>query len=85
MKVFTDGTYTFVAEDLADVPRVFAEVIGSTMDQEGMSLDEWRQVRDDKPITICNVHDRGSDDKETKTAVEWAAENGRGLLCSTEW
>lgn len=85
MKVFTDGTYTFVAENLADVANVFKEVIGYTMEQEMADLDEWREVNDTKLITIRNVHDRGWDDKETKTAAEWAAENGRGLLCSTEW
>lgn len=85
MKVFTNGTDTVVAEDLADVQRVVEAQYGATFEQEGWTLDEWEQVPDDKPITICNVDGRGHDDKETRTAAEWAAHDGRGLLCSTEW
>ena len=85
MKVFTNDTDTVVAEDLADVQRVIEAQYGTTFEQEGWTLDEWGEVPDGEPITIRNVHDRGWDDKETKTAAEWAAENGRGLLCSTEW
>lgn len=85
MKVFTNGTDTVVAENLADVQAVIEAQYGATFEQEGWTLDEWREVPSDKPITICNVHDRGSDDKETRTAAEWAALDGRGLLCSTEW
>lgn len=85
MKVFTNGTDTFVAKSLNDIPAVIEAHYGFTMESEGWELDEFEEVPGDKPITICNVHDRGVDDKETKTAAEWAAENGRGLLCSTEW
>lgn len=85
MKVFSDDTDTWVAEDLADVARVFEEHNGFSLDDESLTLRDFEQVPDDQPITICNVHDRGADDKETRTAAEWAALNGRGLLCSTEW
>lgn len=85
LKVFTNRTDTVVAEDLADMQRIIEEQYGATFEQEGWTLDEWSLVPDDKPITICNIHDRGRDDKETRTAAEWAVHNGRGLLCSTEW
>ena len=85
MKVFTNDTDTVVAEDLADVQKVIEAHYGSTFEQEGWTLDEWEEVPDDKPITICNLHDRGVDDKATHTAAEWAKSEGRGLLCSTEW
>lgn len=85
MKVFTNDTDTVVAEDLADVQRVVEEQYGATFEQEGWTLDEWAEVPGDEPITICNVNDRGPDDKETRTAAAWAEHNGRGLLCSTEW
>lgn len=85
MKVFTNRTDTVVATDLADMQRVVEEQYGTTFEQEGWTLDEWEVVPDDKQITICNVEGRGHDDKETRTAAEWARHNGRGLLCSTEW
>ena len=85
MKVFTNDTDTVVAVDLADAQRVVEAHYGATFEQEGWSIDEWREVPADEPITICNLHDRGSDDRATKTAAEWAAEDGRGFLCSTEW
>lgn len=85
LRVFTNDTDTVVAVDLADAQRVVEAHYASTFEQEGWSLDEWREVPADKPITIRNLHDCGWDDKATKTASEWAAENGRGFLCSTEW
>ena len=85
MKVFTNDTDTVVAADLADVERVVEDHYGYTFEQEGMSLDDWSEVPPDEPITICNFHNCGPDDKETRTAAEWAATEGRGFLCSTEW
>jgi len=85
MRVFTNHTDTVVASDLADVERVIEEHCGYTFEQEGMSLDDWSEVPSDEPITICNLNDGGPDDKETRTAAEWAALDGRGVLCSTEW
>jgi hypothetical protein len=85
VKVFTNGTDTVVARSIDDVPSVIASHYGSTMEQEGWTLDEWRQVPDDKPITIRNVHGNGWDDKETRTAAEWARLEGESFLCSTEW
>lgn len=85
MHVWTNTTDTVVAADIADAQRVWEEKIGATFEQEGMSIYDWRQVPDDEVITIRNVHDRGWDDAETRTAAEWAAQEGRGFLCSTEW
>ena len=85
MRVFTDDTDTVVAADLADARKVWEEHHGSTFEQEMMSLEDWSEVPEDEVITICNFHGNGSDDKVTRTASEWAAQNGRGFLCSTEW
>lgn len=86
LRVWTDDTDTVVAADLADAQKVWEEHHGSTFEQEMMTLDDWSQVPDDKPITIHNVDGRGTDDdKLTLTAAEWAARDGRGFLCSTEW
>jgi hypothetical protein len=85
MKVFTNGTDTVVAPSLEHVPAILAAHYGSTMEQEGWTLDEWDEVPDDKPITIHNAHGNGYDDVETRAAAEWAAKDGACFLCSTEW
>jgi hypothetical protein len=85
MKVFTNGYDTVAAESIDDVPGAWASSNGVDFYDEGGDLYDWDQVDDDKLITICNVHDGGADDKETRTAREWAEKDGRGLLCSTEW
>lgn len=84
LHVFTNHTDTVVALDLADAQRVVEQHYGATFEQEGWSLDEWGEVPSTEPITIRNVHGQGWDDKETRTAAEWAV-NGRCFLCSTEW
>ena len=45
-------------------------------------MDPFELVPDEKPLTIEDAED-GT--KETKTAGEWADDNGRSFLCSTEW
>lgn len=85
LKVFTNHVDTVVAKDLDDVAAVLANHYGSTMEEEGWSLDDWGEVADEKVITIRNFNDRGWDDKGTRTAAEWARTEGRGFLCSTEW
>jgi hypothetical protein len=85
LRVFTNRTDTVVAPDLGDAQRVVEQHYGATFEQEGWSLDEWSEVTGTKLITIRNAHGEGWDDKETKTAAAWAASNGRGFLCSTEW
>lgn len=85
LKIFTNHTDTVVAADLADAQRVVEAFYGVTFEQEGWTLEEWEEVPGDKSITICNINDRGPDDKETRTAAEWAAHSGRCFLCSTEW
>lgn len=85
LKVFTNDTDTVVATDLEDVKNIVEAHYGSTFEQEGWTIDEWGEVPDAEVITIHNFHDRGYDDKVARTAAEWAATEGRGFLCSTEW
>ncbi len=78
LQVWTDGTDTVVAADLADVRRVIEEQYGSWESSD----DNWRRISDDKPIRI---HADDHTHVVTKTAREWAESDGRGLLCSTEY
>lgn len=56
-----------------------SEVVG--MADEDMDL-EFVQEPDDKPLTLVDEDDGST---ETKTAVAWAAENGRGFFMTTEY
>jgi hypothetical protein len=85
MKVFTNDTDTVICESINDVESVIKEVCGYSFEDEGMSIDDWSEIPADELITICNLNDGGPDDKETRTAAEWASKEGRGFLCSTEW
>lgn len=86
MKVFTDGTLTVVAADLSDAQRVVEAHHGATFEQEGWTLDDWAEVPHDESITIRTEDDDGPQGfSTTKTASEWAASDGRGFLCSTEY
>lgn len=84
LRVFTNGTDTVVAADLADAQRVVEAHHGVTFEQEGWSLDEWEEVPSDQLITIW---DEGYDALlyTSKTAADWVASDGRGFLCSTEY
>lgn len=75
---FTNDYDTVVAKDLDDAKAISRELFGE-MDTD---QEEFRLIQDDAKFTIV-VDESGK--KETKTAAEWAKENGRGLLCSTEY
>lgn len=85
-KVWTNGTDTVIAANLADVRSVIEAQIGCTLEQEGWSLDDWSALPDEEPLTI-NLEEQpeGLDPKVTKTCAEWVASEGRGFLCSTEY
>jgi len=85
LHVFTNHTDTVVAKDLADAQAIVEAHYESTFDAEGWTLDEWGQVDDDAVVTICNLHDRGPDDKLSLTARQWVERDGRCFLGSTEW
>lgn len=85
MKVFTNDTDTVIAGSLEAVQSIVEAHYGATFEQEGWSIDEWREVDADKTITIHNAHGNGYDDVETKTGREWANQEGPSFLCSTEW
>lgn len=59
--------------------EIVAEIFGCTLDE--YRGDSVEVVPDDEAITIrC---DDEHDEAHTKTAKEWVADEGEGLLCST--
>lgn len=95
LKVFANSVDTIIAEDFEDVKKVILERHGSLegMDDEG----DWHEYPPDK---VIRIHDNEGDLRErgfvtvtspsghevvARTAAEWIASEGRGLLCSTEY
>jgi hypothetical protein len=78
LHVFSDGTDTVVAASLEDALAVWTEHAGEREDD----MDPFELVPDEKPLTITDADDGTM---ETKTAGQWADDNGRGFMCSTEW
>lgn len=90
MKVWKGDVDTVIAEDLADVRKVLAEMYGDSDEVTEMINDGFAPVADDQAITIVNVDETQADGRKmpvrmTLTAAEWIAREGRGLLCSTEY
>lgn len=73
-----DSNEYWIATDAADVIAQQAEVHGNP-DEPG----DIRQLRDEKNLHIAE-EGAGPEDGESMTCAEWAAKNGRGLLCACE-
>lgn len=80
LRLWTNGFDTYVAESPADIPAMHKAWNGYDMDADEREFYE----RDDEVITIASPDDEGCP-SVTKTAAEWIAANGPGLLCSTEY
>lgn len=88
LEVWTDGTDTVVCHGRYDIAAAVTWNRG-TFESD---VDDFDRIEDDKAIRI-NVSDDADDFKAgcdsegrlTLTAAQWAAKNGRGLLCSTEY
>jgi hypothetical protein len=68
-----------VAASADDATAVMAEQSGGDWDEA--IKPAWLQLPDDEEMRIT-VEDEG---KVAKTCAEWARENGRGFLASTEY
>lgn len=80
LKLWTNGTETYVARDVAHVLELYKATVGEAYDAEDCS--EWEEREDKGPFAIALDDGRGS---VTQTPAEWIAENGEGFLCSTEY
>jgi len=77
LKLWTDGTETYVAESIEDAMRMQRETLG-----ENPEPQDWEERIPLGPLTI---HLDDGQREVTRTAEEWIASNGPGFLCSTEF
>lgn len=76
-----DVTEWFVAESLGDAVEVAREYLGEVCEMDPAEMDlDFSQEPDNKPLTM---DDDGT--RVVKSAAEWAAENGKGFLMTTEY
>ena len=87
LHVFYDGDTTWlVGRDVADAIDAYEKLhLGGPMDVD--DREGWTQLPDDQPLPIIDDVERPRAEwtRTTKPCGEWAAETGRGFLCSTEW
>lgn len=81
LRVWTDGEDWIIAETAERAHELRAESYGEGPDDMG-SVSDWRALPDDKPIS---VHDDCDDTTTVRTAAEWVAAEGEGVLCSANW
>lgn len=83
-----DDVDTFVARDRVHMWQLYEERYGDSYEaMTGVPLDSAyiEELPPGHELTIIDdVHDDPSR-KTTKTVAEWIAQDGPGLLCSTEW
>ena len=85
MHVFKNEiTEWVIAESPEDAVAVFLEHVGGTReDHEDYDFD-FVQCPDGEPLTIRTDDGPAGTERRTQTCAEWAAEEGRGFLASTE-
>jgi hypothetical protein len=80
LRLWTNGFDTYVAESPADILAMHKAWSGEDLDGDEQFIE-----RTDAKITITIADAEPSRERVTKTAAEWIADNGPGLLCSTEF
>lgn len=89
LHVFANEIEWCVAESLEDVEAAMKESIGAVYSPEDEI--EWIQMDDDATLAIWMVegeiaeHGEAGAHVETLTCREWADQQGRGFLASTEY
>jgi hypothetical protein len=86
LRVYTNGTDFYVAESLNECWALFEKHTGERRaDYE--EHDPFGQLVAEMPVKILCENGKPSDSGEflTKTAAEWAKQEGKGFLCSTEY
>jgi hypothetical protein len=87
MKIWTNGTEWWIAQDLEHLRKLYREFCGLELEDEDVAGDGWEPWPDDKPIRIRENEDDDSwpPDGVTLLPAEWIARDGPGFLCSTEY
>ena len=80
LKLWTNGVETYVARDAEHVLELYQAHNRQAYDAE--ECGEWEEREDTGPFAIYVDDGRGS---VKKTPAEWIADNGPGMLCSTEY
>lgn len=91
LHVFSNGTDTIFGASASEALRMYCQEIGEAFDDYPGGVEGFKQVPDDKPITVHGI-DHGPE-TQTMTAREWIAYsvnetgdlNGSRLICSTEY
>jgi hypothetical protein len=78
---FTNEIDTYVAASLEDALAAEREHTG--MRPEDQDPETWEQLAEDHELGIWL--DEELKNHATKTCAEWAAERGRGFLCTSEY
>ena len=84
MKCFSDGTDTVVAASEHDAYAVWKEWCGADY-HDADPFARLLELPADKVLAITTDDGPDGHEKRTQTCAEWAKENGRGFLCSTEF
>lgn len=89
MHVFTIGEDMVVAADAADAFEAWLEFTDRRAENVDETVDDVSQLEDERPVEIwvnADGHpgevDGINGETVTKTSAEWAAQEGRGFLCS---
>lgn len=77
LKLWTDGTETYVAESLEQA----REMQFKNIDDNPEPIEAWKERTSPDPLRI-HTDDHGY---VTQPIADWIRKNGPGFLCSTEW
>jgi hypothetical protein len=87
LHVFTDEVDSYVAENLEEAMAAQRAHAGLLVEHQDPAA--WEQCPDERELAIHTDENgnaaHGDAPLVTKTCAEWAAANGRGFLCSTEY
>lgn len=82
LHVWTNGNDSVIAESKEEALALLIKEVGPD-DGENQKIENWSVTPDDKRIGI-NFTDGPAGHRESYTAAEWCALNGKGYLCSQE-
>jgi len=85
MKVFSDDSSWYIAEDLEDLRKLLVDeekILGPEFDDI-----EWYEEKPEVSFSIIRDPSIPREDwiRDRKTFAEWIEHNGRGFLASHEW